>query len=209
MKQLPTFDAVCVKIFEGPEWPKRLLIGGLLSFLPILNIFALGLLYRFGRQVVKTGHLGIPAFKGMAQLFKEGLWMLLIAFFYMGVPVAVLCLASQILNILSFGLLGRLIVWLPVSIGLALAPPLFVSALYSFLQNHDWKTLLDWKTILSRLLLHRRALMVPTLASIGVLTVGLPAYGIAIFAGFLVLMGYYFTYFNSLPDSHDSKTDRH
>jgi len=49
-----SFDEVCKRIFSDPRWLPNVLIGGVLSFVPILNVFALGYMYRYFEQGYTT-----------------------------------------------------------------------------------------------------------------------------------------------------------
>jgi hypothetical protein len=173
------------------------LIGGLLSFVPVLNIFTFGLLYRYARQVMKTQYLRIPAFKGWIKLFKEGLMFLAILLLFSGIPVLAGYVVSFILRVLSFGLLGT-VAYFPVTLALALSPILSLSALFSFIEEERWTALLQWQKILNRIAITWRALVIPLLAVFGMLLIGLPLYGIAVFTGFLVMIGYTFLCFSQI-----------
>ena len=44
------FEAVCAKLFGRPGWIPKVLRGGALSFVPGINIFALGYLLTYARK---------------------------------------------------------------------------------------------------------------------------------------------------------------
>lgn len=200
MNNLPTFENVCQKVFKDPESIKKCIIGGLLCFIPILNVFALGLMYRYARQVAKTHYLYIPQFKGWQKLFKEGLILVALIAVFIIVPVSVCFLISRLFNLLFFQMLGMFSLF-PVSAALFISPVLFASALYSFIQEGSWISVLDWRRILNRILPHWKAFIVPSLVFFGLVSLGIPFYGLSLFIGFILIIGYTFTYFNSISES--------
>ena len=45
---MPSLEAVCTRLFGRPGWIPKVLLGGGLSFIPGLNLFALGYLFIYG-----------------------------------------------------------------------------------------------------------------------------------------------------------------
>ena len=85
---MPSLEEVCVKLFGHPRWVPKVLIGGALSFIPILNIFAFGYLLEYSRRLRTNRDWELPEWKELnaGLLFSNGLQLLLIILGYFGIP---------------------------------------------------------------------------------------------------------------------------
>ncbi len=186
---MPSFEDLCRKLFCSPEAGKRLLLGGLLMFVPILNLFSMGYLYRFAMNFRETGRLELPPWEDWGELFICGLlfFCMLVVFFM--IPIFLGWVLMNILLVLSLGILGFLAI-IPLSIGAVFAPTFFLSALYDFQKDPGLPALLNWKSIFGRILNLWPSLLLPTLLYAGVLSLGMPLFGFAFFIGFILLIVY-------------------
>ncbi len=204
-----SFEDVCKRIFADTRWVPNVLIGGVLSFIPVANIFALGYLYRYFAQVHRGAGFAWPEWRDWEGLFKDGLRLLAVAAVYGLIPVFLLVIFLNGLNwapeatvttlngqSISVSTHGN---WLPFvgvgSIVLALyllVSPLWVMAmLYAFQPRQRWQVLL--RPVVAWLMTRAAwpAFVVPVLAFWGLLVLGWPVIGFAFFLGFLVLGAYY------------------
>ena len=186
---MPSFEDICRSLFCSAEAGKRLLIGGLLSFVPVLNLFAFGYLYRFADQFRQTGKLELPEWNDWGVLFAQGLYFFVIALLYFWVPVLIGWLLALILFQLSLGFLG-IVALLPVSVAVVLGVALMTSALFEFQLGAYWKNLLNWKRIVRRVVSLWPALVLPIVLFSGVIFLGMSLFGFAFFVGFLILIVY-------------------
>ncbi len=186
---MPSFEDICRSLFCSAEAGKRLLIGGLLSFVPILNIFAFGYLYRFANQFRQTGTLELPEWNGWGELFAQGLYFFVIGLVYFWIPVFVGWLLALILFGLSLGFLG-IVALFPISVAVILGVALMMSALFEFQLNTHWSSLLNWKRIIHRVVSLWPALVLPIILFSGVLFLGMSLFGFAFFIGFVLLIVY-------------------
>ncbi|MFW5883665.1 MAG: DUF4013 domain-containing protein, partial [Verrucomicrobiota bacterium] len=76
--KMPTFEEVCERLFEDRRWPQKLAVGGVISFVPILNLVALGYLLRFQVQARRSGNFHMPDWANWGTLFVDGLKVLAI-----------------------------------------------------------------------------------------------------------------------------------
>ena len=186
MKEKPIFEEVFARLIQQPGFGLKLLIGGLLSFVPILNIFAFGYLYRFARSTRRSGQLSLPEWNDWSGLFLDGLKFAVVWLAYWLLP---LLLASALSGVL-FGLgLGALAYMLFASVFL-LSPVLFSSALYRLQMRSDFKDLLDVTLIIRMAYMELPRFIIPALAFLGIFALALPIYGFALFSGFLLLIAY-------------------
>lgn len=74
--------------FEDNQWARKLLIGGILFILPIINLISLGYLM----QSLKAGLKGqqyLPEWKEWQDLFLQGLILFFITLVYLIIPAAI------------------------------------------------------------------------------------------------------------------------
>lgn len=186
---MPSFEDICRSLFCSAEAGKRLLIGGLLSFVPILNFFAFGYLYRFANEFRRTGKLELPEWSDWGALFAEGVYFVVIAFIYFWIPVLIGWLLAMILFGLSLGFLG-VVALFPVSVAVILGVGLMMSALFEFQLGGHWSSLVNWKRIVRRVVQLWPALLLPIILFSGVLFLGISLFGFAFFVGFVLLIVY-------------------
>ena len=125
-----------VEGFSGVSgWIPKALWGGLLSFVPILNVLALGYLWNLpcGFDGLGNGNSRMAGSK-FPNLFAEGLRAFLIFLAYVGIPLLAGWLLSEIVDFLTFDLLG-IVSHFPLAIAGFLAPFLFLSAIHAYLSD--------------------------------------------------------------------------
>jgi hypothetical protein len=76
-------------MFEDKDWLKKILIGGLVSLVPIVNFAALGYVVQIVRNV-RDGHaLPLPEWDQFGEYFMSGLWLFLVHLVY-SIPIILL-----------------------------------------------------------------------------------------------------------------------
>lgn len=173
---------------SGLGW--KILVGGLLSFFPVLNIWALGYLYRYAEGVRRNDGLQLPDWKDPLGLFLDGLKFLVITLLWFWLPVFIAWIIALLLTLLTLGLLAMPAMILPVATAVFCAP-LTVSALILFQRRGgDWAALVDRHGVVRPVLRTQASLVLPVLAYAGWLAVGAPLYGFAFFSGTVMLLAY-------------------
>lgn len=186
-----TFEEIFDKITMDKRWVQKALIGGLIMFVPIVNIFAFGYLYRIARNTFETRTIQLPEWEKWGDMFREGLRFLAAFICYGLVPVFLGWVLSVLLGLVTLDLLGW-IDYIPLSLSILIAPSLFAAALCPLLKDsNDFKSLLNCLGYFKQCLAHWKKLIVPTLVLLGVLIVGSPLYGFSIFLGFSVMVPYF------------------
>jgi hypothetical protein len=195
MKETPIFEEVFSRLVRLPGFWLKLLIGSMLSFVPILNFFALGYLYRVSRA---TGHSGQPAmpawpevrfwqaWSAWAALWLDGLRLLVVWLVYWLLPVLLAAGVAGLLSWIALDVLGY-VIFLGVVL---LACGFFGAALYRYNRRRDFRDLLDAELIFRMTWLGLPRLMVAALVFLGLFAWWLPFYGFAFFGGFLLLITY-------------------
>ena len=186
MKEMPIFEEVANRLIKLPGLGVNFLIGGLLSFVPIVNVFAFGYLYRLSRAVRKSGQPALPAWNDWSGLFLDGLRFAVIWLVFWFLPIL---LASLIAWLMPFIYLGALTgIFFLTSV--LLSTLLFSSALYRYNMRRNFKDLLDLMLIFRMTRMELPRLIVPGFVFLGFLVLLQPFYGFAIFGGFLILITY-------------------
>ncbi len=185
-----SFEEVCKRIFADPSWFTKVMVGGLLSFFPILNILAMGYMYQFVRQVRRQGDFQWPEWEQWDQLFLDGLRFFGIWGLCCLVPVLLGWAMALVLDHLVWGMLG-IVSYVVLSPVLLLVPAMIAAALYRFQSVGNWECLLDWRPMVRMMIGLGPKLFLPSFAMWGLVALGLPLYGFAVFLGFNVVLLYF------------------
>lgn len=186
MKETPIFEEIVMRMIRQPGFWRKLLIGGLLSFVPIINIFAFGYLFRFSRRVRRTGQMVLPEWEDWKGLFMDGLKFAVAWLGYWLLPVLLACGLAGGLVFVGMGGLSYVI----CSFVLVAASVLFCSALYRLQMRANFKDLLDVPLIFRMTWGELPRFILPGLVFLGIFTLLRPLYGFAFFLGFLILIGF-------------------
>ncbi len=194
MKETPIFEEVFNRLIKLPGFWVKLLIGGLLSFVPIVNIFAFGYLYRVSLAVRKSGEPVLPEWNDWQNLFMDGLKFAVVWLSYWLLPLALAALFAWFMALIGLGALANVF----ILSALLVSSVLFSSALYRYNMRKDFKDLLDIGLITRMAKMEFPRLLIPAFVFLGLFALFLPFYGIALFAGFLILITYMSLRYRSL-----------
>ncbi len=186
---MTTFEDVCKKIFSDPGIWAKLLIGIALSFVPILNLAALGYLRIYLTQIRETGDFALPSWKqSVVRLFMEGVYFFLIILFFALVPLIAAFALAWLFNAVTGGVLRALpVLW--ISPLLVLSPMLVAAANYR-MGPDNWRNLTDLKIILGMVAASWRTLLIASLALWGLSCLFAPVWGVPLFVGMLLFYPY-------------------
>ncbi len=188
---MPSLEAVCSKLLSHPGWVPKVLWGGALSFIPVINLFALGYLLEYTVRLHQSKEWQLPEWKEMEPipLFVGGGQVFLLLITYAGGPILAGLVISHLLDALTFGTLG-IVSYLPLAIGSFIAPFLFIASILAFVRDGLYSD--AWKVPLILKVAQAMApkLILPIIAFWGTVVVGLPLYGLSFFLGTWVLLAY-------------------
>ena len=119
MEENKNFAAILVaavrSTFQDPNWLKKILIGGLLSPLPVVNFLTWGYAYRiFVNGLNGAPELLLPEWRDWRVFFRVGFWIFLITLVY------VVLIAFGVIAIISLtqgGVSGDLQTWTLIALG--------------------------------------------------------------------------------------------
>jgi hypothetical protein len=184
MKEKPIFEEVFAQLIRQPNLALKLLIGSALSFIPVVNFFAFGYLYRFAAQLRRTGQLNLPEWTDWAGLFSDGLKFAVVWLAYWVLPLGIAAVLAGVFGAIGLGALSYIFLSL-VFLG---ASVLFCAALYRLQMRSDYKDLLDVVLIARMSYMKWTEFLLPALVLAGICVCALPLYGFAFFAGFLLIV---------------------
>ena len=197
MKEMPIFEEVANRLIKLPGLGVNFLIGGLLSFVPIVNVFAFGYLYRLSRAVRKSGQPALPAWNDWSGLFLDGLRFAVIWLVFWFLPILLASLIALLMPFVYLGVLSSIFFLTSV----LLSTLLFSSALYRYNMRRNFKDLLDLMLIFRMTRMELPRLILPGFVFLGFLVLLQPFYGFAIFGGFLLLITYTSLRFRSIEEN--------
>ena len=191
MEAMPSLEAVCTRLLSRPGWIPKVLLGGGLSFIPGLNIFALGYLLIYGRRLRRSQSLDLPEWSEMnwPELFLGGLRVFALLVLFVGAPLILGWILSLVLYFLTFGLLG-VVAYLPLAITGFFAPMFFLSSFMSYLKNEEFQDALQFRRITQQVIHGWKPLALPIVAFWGIFLLALPIYGLSFFIGAWILIAY-------------------
>ncbi len=185
---MPSLDQFCRHFFQRPGIGRTLLLGSLLSFIPLVNLLACGYLWRSARRV-KGKQLDLADWSELPGLFVDGVRFAILFILYGVLPALAGWLLALAVGFVTFGFLG----WLSfvfVSAGLIVGPILFANAVYANARRKAWLCLLDWREVALLARNSAPSLVIPTLALWGFVFLGAPLYGFAFFCGILIYLSF-------------------
>lgn len=186
MKETPIFEEVFMRLIRLPGVAAAVVIGGLLAFVPIANVFAFGYLYRFAGRLRRTGQLSLPEWADWQSLFVDGLRFAVIWLAYWLLPVVVTWLIAELFHRMGLGIIAYPL----LSLVFAVASLMFCAALYRFQTRADFSDLWDVPLIWRMATVDWKRFIIPALVALGIIAFAKPLYGLVFFAGFLVLIAY-------------------
>lgn len=185
-----TVNSVISDICKDQTWSQKALLGSILMFIPIVNLFSLGYLSRYAAQVLEEGELELPQWDSWGYLFLGGIWFLLVIIAYGILPMLLGWLLGMLFASMTFHVLGWF-PFFPITIAAAVSPTFVVLGLLSIRNSqHPKGFLLDIQGHMKRIMNCWDKLIVINMAFMGLLLFGLPIYGLTIFLGFIILIPY-------------------
>ena len=197
MKEAPKFESVLQSLLGKPDLLKKVLIGCLFSFFPIVNLLSFGYLLRVCRESRRHGVLVLPEWADWKGLLIDGLYFAAAWLMYWLVPVLLVGSLCGLLDGVFFGIFAYLL-----QVAAMIVCSLFLcAALYRFLQRSNLRVLLEVSLIYRMVKGLLPAAVVAVLASAGLAVIGWPLYGVTFFISPLLLIAYSSLYFRWIEES--------
>jgi hypothetical protein len=89
-------------VFEDPNWAGKIIIGGLITLIPIVGwLFVIGYLVAIARNIIKGDPQPLPEWSDFGQIFVDGIYGFVIAFVYVLPIIIVSCVYWAPLSLIS------------------------------------------------------------------------------------------------------------
>jgi len=188
---MPSLEAVCGRLFGHSGWMPKVLWGGILSFIPFLNLFSLGYLLEYGLRLRQSRQWELPEWREMEirSLLSNGVRMLLIILAYAGIPLLAGWMISRLVAFLSFDLLG-IVSYFPLALAGFACPFLVLSSIHAYLQDGLFSDSWDVRNVFITAWSNWTKLVIPVLSFWGIILLALPLFGLSFFIGSWVLIAY-------------------
>jgi uncharacterized membrane protein YesL len=188
-----TLEQVSKRIFSDPSWFVKILIGGILMCLPVINLAVLGYFYRMTQMGKKGESFHLTGWDDWKALFVDGLRFFVIFFGLGFLPLLVGFLLSKLLFWIPSPLS-----YLPVIPFLILSGPMVGAGLYLYQRQESFQDSFQLPILIRMIDAAKYQLMLPTLAFLGFLFVGFPLLPFASFIGGSLIFYFYATVFRDL-----------
>lgn len=196
---MPSFEALCGRLFCQAGWMPKVLWGGALTFVPVVNLLPLGYLMEYTVRLSRTGDGELPGWQdfSLLELFASGCKLALLLLGYLILPAFLGWGVSEFLDLLTFGFLG-VAAYLPVGIGAFAGMFFFLSGVRSYARDGLYADAWRIREVATLAGSAYRALIFPILAFWGLCLLAFPLYGFAFFIGALSLLAYSIALFREI-----------
>lgn len=158
---MPSIEQVSKRLFSDADWLKKCGIGVLLSIVPIVNIVAMGYLYRLFAAGKRGQGFALAEWDDIKGLALDGLRFCILFLVFVVLPVGLIYLG--VMAIPTVGILAQ-VALIPA---LFFAAPLLSAALYLYQFRNQWADSFNFEALQAMLKGAFGSYLVPTLAYAG------------------------------------------
>jgi hypothetical protein len=191
-KQMENREKVTWRIWQSEGMGRCLLIGGLLFYVPLINLLLLGYYGQWAKRLILGQGMELPEWSDGRGLLGELGRVIIPALVWLALPLllaGLLCWGlAGLLDFLYLGFFARTLAWVPVALVAVLAPPAMVLALIRLYRRDSLRDSLDVPGVLHLTIRHLKGCLFPLFQFYGLLAVGWPVIGFAAFLGVLPLL---------------------
>ena len=160
---MDSIEKVLGNIFKSPGAWAKILVGTCLSIIPVLNIFALGYIYRFTLQIRQGYRIELPEWDNWKDLFLDGLKFFLLLLVWLGIPVLIGWFINWVVGTIAENF-GKLAFMMSIPFGFALV----AASLFRFQTFESFKDALDFNKIMWMYIVTFKFGLFPLLAACGI-----------------------------------------
>lgn len=192
---MATKEQIFERLLHETSFRKDWIIGGLISYVPILNFLLIGWISLVVENVLRGSSKPLPSWMQWRIIFQETLRTFPLFLLYVLAPVLLAGVLTWVLYgvfiLIHLDLLAWTVAWLPLAIAAFFTPALFLRSLIRFHVTEDMSYTLRWSEIVRKLTKAPQQWIPTTLMGWGVVAIGLPLAG---FAAFFALTGFAMQY---------------
>lgn len=180
------------RIWSHRDMGKSLLIGGLVFYVPLVNLLLLGYYGRWLQQLVRREGLELPGWGDGRALLEELARVLLPVLFWGFLPFLLASLltwaVAGLLSLLHLGFFAATLAFLPLALASVLAPLLVTASLIRLYQLEDLREAFQVTEVLRQVIRRLKPAFFPILRYHGLLVIGWPLLGFVSFLAVLLLL---------------------
>lgn len=197
---MPTLEQVCKRLFSGPSWFPKCLIGGLLLAVPVAHFFAFGYLYQLIDRARRGDELAMPDWEDWRRLWSHGI-VAFVIFLALGVvPLGIGWLLTWPLRLIPFDYFGPF-VYLPLVPAVLVAAPLTAAGIYQYQKREEYRDALRAYVLVLMLAASKARFLVPTFALVGLLVTLSPLLTLTLFFGLAASWTFYGAFFRAVEEA--------
>jgi len=194
---MPTLEQVCKRLFSGPTWFLKCIIGALLMVVPVAHFFAFGYLYELVARARRGDSLDFPEWDDWRRMFVNGIPAFIIFLVLGVVPIGLGWLLTLPLRFLGYGVF----VYLPMVPAVLLALPLTAAGIYQYQKREEYRDAFRIRLLITMIRSSRARFLIPTFAAAGFI---ITVYPLMTFTVFVALAGgwsFYAAFFRAVEES--------
>lgn len=201
---MENMEKITWRIWESNGLGKALLIGGIVFYIPVINLILLGYLGCWARQLVLRRGMALPDWSDGRSIFNELGRVILPFAAWVFLPFALAGLLvwglSGLLVFLGLGLFAHTVAWLPMALVALLSPLALTDSLIRLYRSKSLREAMAVPDIMRNVIRHLRSCLFPLFQYYGILAIGWPLLGFAIFLATLPLIAQLVLVFGKLED---------
>lgn len=189
---MENMEKISWRIWESEGFSKALLIGGLVFYVPIINLVLLGYYGCWARQLVRNQGMDLPEWRNGKAILEEAIRVIAPFLVWVFLPVLLAGLlvwaSAGMLNLLYLGLFAQTVAYVPLAIVAVLSPVAFTTSLICLYRSDSISAAVNLQVILPATIRSLRESLFPLFVYYGILAIGWPLVGFASFAATLPLL---------------------
>lgn len=189
---MENLEKITWRIWDSEGIGRSLLIGGLLFYVPIINFLLLGYLGCWARKLILREGMDLPEWRDGRSIVNElgrviapfAVWVIL--------PIVLAALLiwalSGLLGFMYLDIFATTVAWLPMALVWVLAPPAFVVSLIRTYTGSSLREALNVPEVIQEVIRCLKSCLFPLFQFYGILLLGWPLLGFAVFLAILPLL---------------------
>ena len=194
---MPTIEQVCKRLFSGPTWFLKCIIGALLMVVPVAHFFAFGYLYELVARARRGDSLDFPEWDDWRRMFVNGIPTFIIFLVLGALPLGLGWLLTLPLRFLGYGVF----VYLPMVPAVLLAMPLTAAGIYQYQKREEYRDAFRIWLLVSMIRSSRARFLIPTFAVAGFIITVYPLMTFTIFVALAGGWSFYAAFFRAVEES--------
>jgi hypothetical protein len=205
---MENMEKITWRIWESEGIGKSVLIGGILFYIPVINLLLLGYYGCWVRKLVLRQGMALPEWRDGRAIVLEAARVIgpFAAWVLLPILLAGLLVWALVglLVFLHMGIFAGTLAWLPLALVALLSPPAFTVSLIRLYKGPGLREAFQIPEILHEVVHHLKDCLFPLLQFYGILALGWPLIGFASFLAVLPLLAQLILITRNATDSLNS-----